>query len=218
MALSGPAGLRPSPDVSHGCDSVGVAPTYLQQSHAAVVLLSVSVIAFAVGEFSQTLRLRRGSRHADLVGELVFRILFFGGILMLPLAASLFREAVIPGGVLPFAVGAVVGWLGLALRWWCFLTLGRYFTAVLKTSSDQAVVERGPYRVLRHPSYTGLLMALLGCGLMLGNWAAVPPSFVLLVIAVAYRIRIEESALTAALGDTYRRFAESRARLIPFVW
>ena len=80
------------------CDPVGVVGTYLQQSHTAVVLLTVHVIAFAVGEFSTTLRLRRGARHAHLLGELVFRILFFGGILMLPLGASLARAALIPGG------------------------------------------------------------------------------------------------------------------------
>ncbi len=197
---------------------MGVVGTYLQQSHTAVVFLTVSVIAFAVGEFSQTLRLRRGARHSDLLGELVFRILFFGGILMLPLGASLAREALIPGGGIPFVVGAVVGWLGLALRWWSFLTLGRYFTAVLKTSPDQVVVQRGPYRVVRHPSYTGLLMAFLGCGLMLGNWVGLLASLALILVAIIYRLRIEERALTTTLGDAYRRFAATRARLVPFVW
>ena len=80
------------------------------------------------------------------------------------------------------------------------------------------MVRRGPYRVLRHPSYTGLLLALLGCGLMLGNWAGLLCSFVLILVAVIYRIRIEEDSLTATLGDAYRRFAENRARLVHFVW
>ncbi|WP_238384870.1 methyltransferase family protein [Segeticoccus rhizosphaerae] len=70
-----------------------------------------------------------------------------------------------------------VGWLGLLLRWWSFATLGRYFTTVVKTSADQVVVSRGPYRALRHPSYTGLLAAFLGCGLMLGNWVGCGASF-----------------------------------------
>lgn len=200
------------------CHCVGVATTYLQQSHLAVVVLSVSAVAFAVGEFLQTLRRRRGSRHVDLVGEVVFRVLFFGGILMLPAGASLAPGAVVPGGVVPFVLGAAVCWLGLALRWWSFLTLGRYFTVVLKVSADQVVVERGPYRFLRHPSYTGLLMALLGFGLILGNWAGLLASFVLILAAVIYRIRIEERTLFQALGDPYRRFAANRARLVPFVW
>ena len=75
-------------------------------------------------------------------------MLFFGGILMLPLGLSVVPGAVIPGGAVSFVVGTVLGWLGLLLRWWTFVALGSYFTTVLKTSSDQSVVERGTYRVL----------------------------------------------------------------------
>jgi protein-S-isoprenylcysteine O-methyltransferase Ste14 len=88
----------------------------------------------------------------------------------------------------------------------------------VKTSSDQTVVERGPYRILRHPSYTGLLLTLLGCGVMLGNWVGALASFAVLLAAVVHRLRIEERALIADLGDTYRVFAKHRARLVPFLW
>jgi protein-S-isoprenylcysteine O-methyltransferase Ste14 len=191
---------------------------YIHQSHGAVVVLSISVIAFSAGELGQAFRLRRGVAHASVLGEVVFRLLFFIGILLLPLGASVAPGAVITGGVHTFVVGAVAGWLGLLLRWWCFVALGRYFTVVLKTASDQMVVERGPYRFLRHPSYTGLLLALVGCGVMLGNWVATLTAFAVLLTAVVYRIRIEESALLAGLGDEYRRFAEHRARLVPYIW
>jgi protein-S-isoprenylcysteine O-methyltransferase Ste14 len=96
--------------------------------------------------------------------------------------------------------------------------LGKYFTVVLKTTSDQVVVAHGPYRVLRHPSYAGLLLAFVGCGLALANWVGVVVSLALLGVALAYRIRIEERALVSALGDDYVAFAAGRARLIPFVW
>jgi len=61
-------------------------------------------------------------------------------------------------------------------------------------------------------------MALLGCGVMLGNWAAALASSAVLLVAVVYRIRIEERALIANLGDAYRAFAEGRARLLPSIW
>jgi protein-S-isoprenylcysteine O-methyltransferase Ste14 len=195
-----------------------VAATYLQGSHPAAVVLLVSVAAFAAGEFGQRLVGRRGARNVDLLGEFVFRLVFVAGIVALPLCRSVLPGAVLPGRAVPFFAGVIVGWLGLLLRWWCFVTLGRYFTDVLKTSADQEVVDRGPYRVLRHPSYTGLLLALIGCGLMIGNWAGVAGSFVLVLVALMYRIGIEERALTAALGDAYRSFAAGRARLVPFVW
>jgi protein-S-isoprenylcysteine O-methyltransferase Ste14 len=112
----------------------------------------------------------------------------------------------------------VLGWLGLMLRWWSFASLGKYFTVVVKTSENQPVVDRGPYRILRHPSYTGLLLVFAGAGLMVGNWLSVVGAVVLVLTALIHRLRIEERALTAALGSRYREFAASRARLIPYIW
>ncbi len=187
-------------------------------------MLLITVVAFAIGELAQAVRglpqarVRHGSRHADLRGEVVFRLVFLTGILLLPLAESIAPGAAIPGDPMAFVVGVVVAWLGLLLRWWSFLTLGRYFSFVLTTSPEQTIVDRGPYRVLRHPSYTGLLLAVLGCALMVGNWVGLVTSSVAVVAAIVYRIRIEERALTETIGERYRDFATSRARLVPFVW
>lgn len=193
-------------------------PPFVQQSAAAAGVLSITVAAFAVGEFSQVVRRRPGARTVDLRGELLFRLVFFAGILLLPLGAAVAPGAQLGGGPGTFVTGTAVAWLGLLLRWWSFLTLGRYFTVVLQTSSDQVVVDRGPYRLLRHPSYTGLLLAFLGVGIMLGNWVAALASVALVLVALVHRIRIEERALVAALGDRYRTFADGRARLVPFLW
>lgn len=180
-------------------------------------MFGISVTLFAVGEFSQAMKWRRGGSRTDVRGEVAFRVIFFASILMLPLGQALAPGAVL-AGVGAFVLGAVIGWLGLLLRWWSFVTLGRYFTTVVKTSADQAVVERGPYSVLRHPSYTGLLGALLGCGLMLGNVVGAVACFILLLVGLIYRLRREERAMIATLGDTYRDFARDRARLFPYVW
>jgi protein-S-isoprenylcysteine O-methyltransferase Ste14 len=199
-------------------DTRGVPVPYEELSHSARTVFFVSVGAFGTGELLQTLRLRRGARRVSLRAEIVFRAMFFLGILLLPVGRAVAPSAVIGGGVWLFALGTVVTWLGLLLRWWSFISLGRYFTVVVKTSADQPIVERGPYRVLRHPSYTGLLLALAGAGLMLGNWVSTAGAVGLTLVALIYRLRIEERALTAALGDRYREFAAARARLIPYVW
>lgn len=191
---------------------------YLQHAHAARVVFAVGVAAFAAGEFAQALRWRRGASRVDVIGELVFRLVFFAGILMLAVGPALVPRAVIGGGVGVFIVGAVIAGLGLLLRWWSFITLGTYFTTVVKTSTDQRVIDQGPYRVLRHPSYTGLLVAFVGCGLMLGSWVGAAGSFGLILAALVYRLRREERALVAALGNAYVTFAEGRARLVPFIW
>jgi len=188
-----------------------------ESSSLAGVVFNISVAAFVIGELVQALRVRSGAARANLGAEIVFRLMFFAAILLLAVGRAVVPGAAVGGGWL-FVLGAVIGWVGLLLRWWSFASLGRYFTVVLKTSDDQPVVERGPYRVLRHPSYTGLLLAVVGAGLMLGNWVAATAAVGLVLIALVYRIRIEEHALTAALGDPYRQFAASRARLIPYVW
>jgi len=195
-----------------------VAVPYEELSDSARAVFSISVGAFAAGELLQGLRVRRGATRVSLRAEVVFRAMFFGGILLLPIGRALAPGAVIGGGAWVFGLGAVIGWLGLLLRWWSFLSLGKYFTVVVKTSGDQPVVERGPYRVLRHPSYTGLLLAFAGCGVMLGNWVGTVGGVGLVLIALIYRLRLEERALSAALGERYRDFAASRARLIPYVW
>jgi protein-S-isoprenylcysteine O-methyltransferase Ste14 len=190
---------------------------YEKQSTLARLVLDVSVGAFVAGELVQAFHVRRGVSGIKLRAEVLFRAMFFGGILLLPIGRAVIPAATI-GGLWLFALCMVIGWLGLLLRWWSFMSLGRYFTVVVRTSADQPVVDRGPYRVLRHPSYAGLLLALAGAGLALGNWVGTAGAVGVVLLAVIYRLRIEERALTAALGDRYREFAASRARLIPYVW
>ena len=191
--------------------------TDLEGSRAAVFALSVTLVAFSVGELTRALRVRPSSRPVDPGGELVFRLVFVAGILLVPLAASVAPSAMLPRRV-ALVVGILLAWPGLLLRWWSFVALGRYFTLVLGTSPDQTVVTRGPYRVLRHPGYCGLLLVVAGCALMVGNSVGVVASTAVVVAALVHRIGIEERALTEALGESYREFARSRARLVPFVW
>jgi protein-S-isoprenylcysteine O-methyltransferase Ste14 len=135
-----------------------------------------------------------------------------------PIGHAVAPGASIGAGVWPVALGLVIGWLGLLLRWWSFASLGRYFTVILTTSHDQPVIEHGPYRVLRHPSYTGLLLAFIGAGLIVGNWISASSAVGAILTALIYRVRTEEHALNDALGDRYRHYAATRARLIPYVW
>jgi protein-S-isoprenylcysteine O-methyltransferase Ste14 len=195
-----------------------VAALDLQQLPTGSEALVVTVVAFSIGELAQVRRVRRGANNVDVGAEVVFRLGFLTGILTLPLATSIAPGARIPWPEAALVVGVAVAWLGLVVRWWSFRTLGQYFTLVLLTSPDQAVVDRGPYRVLRHPSYTGLLMVVLGCALMIGNWVGVLACSAWVGGAIVYRIRVEECALTEALGAAYLDFAATRARLVPFVW
>lgn len=96
--------------------------------------------------------------------------------------------------------------------------LGRYFTHTVMVSADQPVISTGPYRVLRHPSYTGVIMAALGIGLAAANWAGLAAVMVLILMPLVWRIHVEEKALLATLGDRYRGYAAQHKRLVPLVW
>ncbi|HEV2638687.1 MAG TPA: isoprenylcysteine carboxylmethyltransferase family protein [Actinocrinis sp.] len=163
-------------------------------------------------------RRREGATVRDRGSHRVFSValpVIFAVLLAVPKALP---GADIRPDSLAFAAGEAVFLLGFAVRGWAILTLGTYFTATVMTSPDQPVITSAPYRVLRHPSYTGLLLYIIGIGLIWDNWISLAAATVLMSIPLVYRIRVEEKALLEDLGDPYRAFASRRKRLIPFVW
>jgi protein-S-isoprenylcysteine O-methyltransferase Ste14 len=115
-------------------------------------------------------------------------------------------------------VGVVVMWLGLALRAWAIVALGASFRTTVEVDPGQPVVARGPYRWIRHPSYTGLLLIVAGFGLAAGSWLSFAACLLLPLPAIVHRIHVEEAELEHVLGDAYRGYASGRARLVPRVW
>lgn len=107
---------------------------------------------------------------------------------------------------------------GVAVRRAAVHTLGRYFTGTVTISDDHRLIRRGPYRHLRHPAYTGALVAHLGLGLSFSNWFSLLLSSLPFLAAAAYRMRVEERALREAFGAEYEDYARSTKRLIPKVY
>lgn len=108
---------------------------------------------------------------------------------------------------------AIVG--GLALRWWAIVVLGRSFTVDVQIAPDHRLVESGPFRLVRHPSYTGVLLASFGFALSLCNWAALVIIMLPITAAFIRRMNVEEQALDAALGPTYADYIMRTKRLMP---
>jgi protein-S-isoprenylcysteine O-methyltransferase Ste14 len=134
-------------------------------------------------------------------------------------AAGRITALTLPGQLPLFVIGAVVLAIGLALRWWSVVVLGRSFTVEVRVRDEQQVVDRGPYAVVRHPSYTGLALVFVGVGLMLGNGLALALAVVIPLAGLVHRIRVEERMLADGIGEPYRRYlARIRYRLVPFVW
>ena len=115
-------------------------------------------------------------------------------------------------------IGVVLFVAGMILRWYSIIHLGRFFTVNVAIAADHQLVETGPYRFVRHPSYTGALLAFIGFALVLRNWASVLMISLPIAFAFLYRINVEEGALVEALGERYRAYIKRTKRLIPFVY
>ncbi len=117
-----------------------------------------------------------------------------------------------------YPIGVVLFFSGLLLRWFSIIYLGRFFTVNVAIAKDHRLIDTGPYRLIRHPSYTGALMAFLGFGLCLSNIASLLIILLPVTAAFLHRISIEETALGNALGETYRNYCQRSKRLIPFIY
>jgi protein-S-isoprenylcysteine O-methyltransferase Ste14 len=115
-----------------------------------------------------------------------------------------------------FVAGLVLMIAGMALRWYSIRVLGTSFTLEVSTRPGQAVVQSGPYRWVRHPSYTGGLMTLLGVLICCVNVASLA-AMAVAVAGYAYRIRVEERALARDLGAAYSDYMRRTKRLVPFL-
>src|SRR5204862_4895374 len=116
-----------------------------------------------------------------------------------------------PAARLPYGqqfavVGVFLFAAGLLLRWWAIIVLGRFFTVDVTIEKDHELVERGPFRLVRDPSYTGVLLAFVGFALTLRNWGAILVVLVPIFAAFVRRMNVEEKALRGALGERYAEY------------
>lgn len=186
----------------------------------AKVAFTVLLVIFGLLEFRVRLRSRldREGARADR-GSYALVYVTVAGALAGGFVLAGWHAAAINGLRWPmFVVGVILIAAGIVIRQWSVVLLGRFFTVDVRVHAGQTVVDSGPYRWIRHPSYTGLLITLAGVGLALGNWASLALLVLVPTAALIVRIRVEERALLEGLGEPYRRFAEHRARLIPGVW
>jgi protein-S-isoprenylcysteine O-methyltransferase Ste14 len=114
--------------------------------------------------------------------------------------------------------GVAVMWAGIGLRIWAIFTLGDSFRTSVEVHQGQRVIDRGPYRLIRHPSYTGLMLVLIGIGVADGTWLSLAAAALVPLPALLYRISVEEKVLVKNLGEPYADYESRTKRLIPRVW
>ena len=154
----------------------------------------------------------RGSRYA-------FMVLLPAGLVGAFVAPGILPQANItlsPRPTFYFAIACI--WAGVALRFWAISTLGRFFRTSVVLQTNHELIHSGPYRLLRHPSYTGVLITMAGIGLAIGNWLSVLVSAGCMFSAIAARIRVEESALAERFGVEFAAHKQRTWALLPLIW
>ena len=106
----------------------------------------------------------------------------------------------------------------LAIRWTAIVTLGKSFSVNVAIHATQTLYKTGLYRLVRHPSYTGLLLVFVAIGLHTRNWVGLAIMLIPPGAALLYRIRVEEAALGQAFGQEYTDCSKATKRLLPGVY
>jgi protein-S-isoprenylcysteine O-methyltransferase Ste14 len=152
-----------------------------------------------------------GSKRLIAIGQGAAMFAAFG-------IAAFVRRAALPHRVWLFWLGLVAIVAGSLLRRHCWRMLGASFTGAVIVRTNQAVVDRGAYRYVRHPSYTAGAILFFGIGLTLANWISLLVLMAAVTGVYGYRVAIEERALEATIGEPYRLYMRRTTRFVPFVF
>jgi len=200
-----------------------VLPLVYTNPAAAAILFAAGLIWLIPETFAMAWKWANSARDAAVVtdrGSLGVLL----GLQWIGLALNFALAGLVLGAAIPwprtalFVVGVGCMLLGVALRWYAIWTLGRYFRPVVTASAEQPVVQRGPYRLIRHPAYSGTFLTMLGLGLAMTNWASLVALLGCVFAGYAYRVRVEEAALVRALGQPYVDYMRRTKRFIPRVF
>ena len=182
------------------------------------VLLSVAVFAWILNEVRLGLRsLDSGAKVQDRGSRAVLTVAIYLAIFLGVFFSYRFPSFGItfdPEFV--FLVGVVLIFAGVVLRAYAVHVLGSYFSFTVATRPNQKVVDKGPYRFVRHPSYTAALLSIFGLFLILTNGLSFL-GFIPLIVGYGYRIRVEEKAMITGIGQDYLNYMKRTKRLIPYI-
>lgn len=111
-------------------------------------------------------------------------------------------------------IGVAMTYIGAALAIWARIAIGSNWSARVMVKEGHELVRSGPYAYVRHPIYTGLLLAIAGTALIIGEWRGV---VAVAIVAVAHSLKAkrEEAAMIAEFGESYQQYRERTGFLFP---
>src|SRR5262249_15861597 len=121
------------------------------------------------------------------------------------------------------ASDAALLWLGLALTvagvgfaLWARLSIGQNWSSTITIKVRHELIQTGPYRLVRHPIYSGLLLAFLGTAVVHGEFRGLI-GFPLAILGWGFKLRMEESFMVQQFGNAYMDYKQRVKALVPFV-
>jgi protein-S-isoprenylcysteine O-methyltransferase Ste14 len=161
----------------------------------------------------------RTKRHVRTRDSFAYRVpILLGAILFSPWTTRVLGETRIydPGNFGTYAL-AIVVLLGISFTWWARIHLGRFWSNAITHKEDHRVVDTGPYGLVRHPIYTGLILGLLATGAAVATWSALLGAL-LISFGEWQKARMEEGFLTAELGpESYGPYCRRVPMIVPFL-
>ena len=128
---------------------------------------------------------------------------------------ALLNERLFPWAPWEFWTAAFITAAGLLFTVWARVYLGRNWSGVVTIKQGHELIDTGPYALVRHPIYTGLLVAFIGSAMALGEWRG------LLAVLIAWaalwrKLRLEERWMTERFGEQYVAYCQRVPALVPF--
>lgn len=184
------------------------------------VIYFALMLFWFVNEIYYSLKLKAGKDDKKVKNKvnltkiwILFTFCFF-----CPMLIAKFTDFIIlkTEGILFLGIGLLV--FGIFLRLSVIRFLGKYFTVELAIKNDHKLIKHSFYRLVRHPSYTGVLLGLIGSGIFLNNWVSLIVAFLPMFLMIIDRIKTEENALIQQFGNEYLEYKKSTKKLIPFIY
>jgi protein-S-isoprenylcysteine O-methyltransferase len=181
-------------------------------------LIALSTL-WVASEVALAIRRRAGTAAASKDAgtlKLLNVVIYFSVAAGMAISFSRYGHAATPATILWASLVVIAA--GLALRWWAVMVLGKYFSVDVAIHGAHHLIQAGPYKHLRHPTYSGILLSFLGLAISTSNWLSAVMILIPITAAFLIRIRVEENALREALPAEYGSYSRRTRRLIPGIY
>jgi protein-S-isoprenylcysteine O-methyltransferase Ste14 len=150
------------------------------------------------------------------ITRLVLIICAFALLWLPSIPLPLLNERFFPLSVWCFWSGAAITAAGLLFSVWARLHLGKNWSQAVTLKEDHELITTGPYALVRHPIYTGLLLGFIGCAVARGEWRGLV-AVALVFVALWRKLRLEEKWMRVQFGASYETYSRRVAALVPYI-